>query len=320
MEPKGDATQRATIESPLGANPFGKEDRRYQHWQTASRYAEEEWARFRADHQKNLPAESEDWKVFIEWRVTLVAGLFDIRAQWLFLLFVTSYETADLYVQELGRLREGGLSEARLSSPDGGRTEYLLSELKIRLSQRQQHWKAEGLRQAREIEQRKNEPQLVVQPAPAREGSQSYWDAFDKFVSDRADRLPHRSVCPQPASVPNTNQSDEVTVEPRDPGSSAPILADPSLKSGRKRGRRANVERTDAIRSAITKYGGSWRNHLGEIFRELDAAAVPLEAFGKMKIDLGQGHSANTLKWDDLDLAEGNQLREIIDSLRKYAD
>jgi len=92
------------------------------------------------------------------------------------------------------------------------------------------------------------------------------------------------------------------------------------LKTGKRRGRRANRERRDAIRSAINKHGDAWREHLGEIFTELDSQKVPLGDLQGMEIDLGDGQSCKASSWDDLDLAQGEQRRQIVDALRKYTD
>ena len=89
-------------------------------------------------------------------------------------------------------------------------------------------------------------------------------------------------------------------------------------KASRKRGRPPDQERRDAIRSAISKHGDRWREHLGEILKELDIQEVPLRDFQGRKIDLGDGQSEKVSKWQDLDFAEGKQRRQIVDMLRKY--
>jgi hypothetical protein len=85
------------------------------------------------------------------------------------------------------------------------------------------------------------------------------------------------------------------------------------------RGRRPNNRRRDAIRSAITKHGPEWRDHLSEVFIELDSNDVPLGDFQGRDVDLGDGQSTRVSKWDDLDFAHGEQRNKIIDALRKYA-
>jgi hypothetical protein len=47
---------------------------------------------------------------------------------------------------------------------------------------------------------------------------------------------------------------------------------------------------------------------------------VLLGDFQGREIDLGDGTSTKVGKWDDLDLAQGEQLNQIIDALRKYVD
>jgi hypothetical protein len=92
------------------------------------------------------------------------------------------------------------------------------------------------------------------------------------------------------------------------------------LKTGKRRGRRPNQERRDAIRAAIRTHGNRWRDHLNDIFGELDRQEVPLGDFQSLKIDLGEGKSTPVSTWADLDLADGEQGRQIVDTLRKYTD
>jgi hypothetical protein len=87
-----------------------------------------------------------------------------------------------------------------------------------------------------------------------------------------------------------------------------------------KRGRRGNQERRDAIRRALMKYGEGWRDHLDDVFKQLDSENVPLGDFNQIEINLGEGQTSKVSKWDDLGLAEGDQRKQIIDALRKYAD
>ena len=86
----------------------------------------------------------------------------------------------------------------------------------------------------------------------------------------------------------------------------------------RKRGRRPNADRRSAIQKAILKHGDEWRNHLDDIFKELDEADVYLGDFQPMKIDLEDGESIKVENWGDLGLANGAQRNKIIDVLRKY--
>lgn len=68
----------------------------------------------------------------------------------------------------------------------------------------------------------------------------------------------------------------------------------------------------------MCKHGASWRDHLPEIFEELDAGAVPFGIFGRIKIDLGDGKASTVSAWKDLELAAADQRERIIDALRKY--
>jgi hypothetical protein len=68
------------------------------------------------------------------------------------------------------------------------------------------------------------------------------------------------------------------------------------------------------------KHGEGWRDHLDEVFEELDGKGVHLGDFQNMKVDLGEDQHAGVSKWEDLALAEGGQRRQILDALRKYTD
>jgi hypothetical protein len=94
----------------------------------------------------------------------------------------------------------------------------------------------------------------------------------------------------------------------------------PVLKTGKRRGRRPNQERRDAMGSAIRTHSGQWRDHLNDILTELDRQEVPLGDFQSLKIDLDDGNSTPVSNWADLDLAVGEQRRRIVDTLRKYTD
>jgi hypothetical protein len=93
------------------------------------------------------------------------------------------------------------------------------------------------------------------------------------------------------------------------------------LKTGKRRGRRPDQKRRDAICNAISKHGDAWRDHLSEILKELDSKNdILLGDFQGREIDLGDGDRIKVAKWEDLDLAQGEQRRQIVDMLRKYAD
>jgi hypothetical protein len=103
-------------------------------------------------------------------------------------------------------------------------------------------------------------------------------------------------------------------------GSSGTIGVEAPVRDTKKRGRRSNPERREAIRKAIEKHGEPWRDHLAEILTELDSQEVPLGDFQGRKIDLGDGQSSKVSSWDDLDLAQDEQRRQVLDALRKYLD
>jgi hypothetical protein len=103
-----------------------------------------------------------------------------------------------------------------------------------------------------------------------------------------------------------------------DPTSSEASAVDKQDSSATKRGRHSNPGRRDAIRRAILTHGDAWRDHLAEIFDELDRLKVPLGRFQNLKIDIGEGHGSIPSQWNDLDLAEGQQRRHLIDALRQY--
>jgi hypothetical protein len=88
----------------------------------------------------------------------------------------------------------------------------------------------------------------------------------------------------------------------------------------KKRGRRPSEERRAAIHAEIMKYGGGWRDHLGEIFKELDREEISLGNFYGKRIDLGDSALTSVATWGDLDLAQGDERRQIVDVLRKYAE
>jgi hypothetical protein len=103
----------------------------------------------------------------------------------------------------------------------------------------------------------------------------------------------------------------------------APVTASPAPQLSQtvaKRGRPPNKKRRDAVRSAISRHGEEWRDHLGEIFKELDSKDVAMGRLQNRKIDLDDADNIIPSKWEDLDFAEGKQRSQIIDALRKYAD
>jgi hypothetical protein len=93
----------------------------------------------------------------------------------------------------------------------------------------------------------------------------------------------------------------------------------PKVRNGNRRGRRPNQARRDAIRNAIRRHGDQWRDHLTEIFSDLDSQDAALGSFQSIKIEL-PGATSKVMSWVDLDLTDGEQRKKIIDILRKYVD
>jgi hypothetical protein len=91
-----------------------------------------------------------------------------------------------------------------------------------------------------------------------------------------------------------------------------------SRSQSRKPGKRPDPHYRNAVRKAISQHGSEWRDHLCDIFRELDKQGLPLKGFQDLKIDLGDGKQSRVSSWSELDLLEGEQRRKVIDALRKY--
>jgi hypothetical protein len=70
----------------------------------------------------------------------------------------------------------------------------------------------------------------------------------------------------------------------------------------------------------MSKRRGTWRDQLPEILNELDVNEVPLGNFHGIRIGVGDGCTVLVSKWEDLDLAAGDDRGRIIDALRKYLD
>ena len=119
---------------------------------------------------------------------------------------------------------------------------------------------------------------------------------------------------------------DDGTEAPPTPIDDKPVLAanltgvtSPAEDKGAKRrGRLPDTVRRGAIHSALAKHGNQWRDHLVEIFAELDSNQAPLGRFETLEIDLGDAEVQRVKRWEDLELAQGQQLKQIVDVLRKY--
>jgi len=95
-------------------------------------------------------------------------------------------------------------------------------------------------------------------------------------------------------------------------------ISGPQNRAARPRGRQPDVSRRNAIRKEMQKFGTKWRDHLPEIFQALDSEKIPLGDLLDRSIQLDEGRSLRVEKWEDLDLAIGEDRRQIIDSMRKY--
>jgi len=108
------------------------------------------------------------------------------------------------------------------------------------------------------------------------------------------------------------------TTEQASKASEGAVGPEQVLTNTKRRGRRPNHERRECIRTVITAHGDGWRDHLSDIFKELDSKDLSVGSFQQMKIDVGDGVKTQVSKWEDLDLAVGVQRKKIIDTLRKY--
>jgi hypothetical protein len=167
------------------------------------------------------------------------------------------------------------------------------------------------------------------------DGSEKERGEFKRYWRDRLDRVRDRIDLEQERGRRATPPSDgyfilppgKVSIisggRPPSPEAAMPDPVDTSpqvLKTGRRRGRLPDRERRAAIHKAIIQYGSQWRDHLSEVYTELEDLEAALGGFQAMTIDLGDGESTKVSKWTDLDLADGKQRRKIVDCLRKYVD
>jgi hypothetical protein len=169
---------------------------------------------------------------------------------------------------------------------------------------------SEGRREFEESDEWKQYQDLLIEPAPVAgaDGPAQPGPGTTNGGNGNGSTREPAARAEDPAST-----SLQETVSSLDP-------KPPAGGTTRRRGRRPNPERRDAIRNAISNHGDQWRDHLDEIFKELDRQEVPLRDFQGTKIDLGDGHTVKVSKWEDLELAEGEQRRQIVDVIRKYMD
>jgi hypothetical protein len=113
-------------------------------------------------------------------------------------------------------------------------------------------------------------------------------EGYTPVVSRRADLTENSSLkeLAAPAGLAGPESADHAGIpehrlaEASNRQMSAPENASLQvLKTGKRRGRRPNQERRDAIRTAVRTHADQWRDHLSDIFTELDRHNVPLAPY-----------------------------------------
>jgi hypothetical protein len=151
-------------------------------------------------------------------------------------------------------------------------------------------------------------------PQAFQEGATALFAGVDQQQIEQAlQHLQHETSAGALAIAPNHIELNTAITE--EPKVQEPATK-PLLKTAKRRGRPAKLERRQAIGDALRKHGGAWRDHLSEIFMDLDDNEVSLGIFQGKKVDLGDGESQIVRKWSDLDLAQGDDCKRIIDALR----
>ena len=151
-------------------------------------------------------------------------------------------------------------------------------------------------------------------------------------------RLPHNGLTmaiidpPIHLSPPNFdelmgNSGSPVSTRPESKRSVDGLRApDVQGLKGKRRGRRPDQKRRAAIRSAISKHGDEWREHLAEIFAELDSQEVDLgsslrnpRANGWRNLIDGEEPSDTNVAWNCwLDPGSGGLYLKPHDQLRLF--
>ncbi|MEO8592277.1 MAG: hypothetical protein ABI759_03055 [Candidatus Solibacter sp.] len=251
-------------------NSFPADHPFYEVLRTISQHVAEEEAKFDSDHVRALPNESEDWKAFADWKVKGIVGRLDVRANWLCIFSVWDEKTVGLYWQTLQAVIAEKLQATGRLSPPGVQTDYLISELRIRLTERLHHWKAQALRFAREGQPAREleiEPNTSSQPE-GRALSQRLIDLIRR-VADAANKQPHAAdklsdrnsnLSVPDISVPAVPIDPTVAIDP-DISSTKPTAG----SSPRRRNRGFGV-----IDSALREIAKSLPKSHEEVFRQLD--------------------------------------------------
>ena len=131
----------------FGGNPFPKDDPRHELWEKTCRIWAEKDARVTAELLEKHPTNLQNPLPDI---VELVTGRFNIGAECFLAFVVWNYESVALYEQILGKFMDTWLSLTLEHCPRGIEKSELLLQLKLRLTGRIAHWRAEALRLVRE--------------------------------------------------------------------------------------------------------------------------------------------------------------------------
>lgn len=133
----------------FGGNPFSEDDPRRHSWETMARYATEEMARF---HAELLTRPTETSAEHVSWIIDGQAGRYDILAKSILSLTVSKPESILPYIQLLKRLVEAMIARTARYCPSFVHRATFVSELSLRLNQRQAHWTAEAFKIVRTFE------------------------------------------------------------------------------------------------------------------------------------------------------------------------
>ena len=128
---------------PVEGNPFPENAPQHQVWTDATRRAGEELSRFNSRLLKERP--TPELGNYADWMIGLIVGKFDIWAK-RGVHVVWSDNEVPAYDQWLFNYAQVWLESARKTSPILVHVESLLNELRLRLMERMEYWKAEGRR------------------------------------------------------------------------------------------------------------------------------------------------------------------------------
>lgn len=131
-------------------NPFSENDPRYGFWETNAACALEAIERLRAKLLKRLPEEGAKTEEWLSLFLDSVAGVFDIYAHTFLVFTVWGPDSALSYMKSLDVIAEHLFVKTCQKRPSFIPEPLLSSELRIRLSQRKAHYRAEALRLSRE--------------------------------------------------------------------------------------------------------------------------------------------------------------------------